>query len=98
MDMSLIDLAQHLRQSREEIVSRWLETVLTTAHKAPAASGLDRVQLRDHIPTLVKEIEATLVGQATPRVESEARDHGTVRWEDGFEIDELIWELSALRL
>jgi signal transduction histidine kinase len=96
--MSLIDLAQHLRQSREALVDRWLKTVLTTAHKAPAASGLDRVQLRNHIPTLLKEIEATLVGEATPKVEAEARDHGTVRWEDGFIIDEMIWELSALRL
>jgi signal transduction histidine kinase len=96
--MGLSALAQHLRQSREELVDRWLKTVLTTAHKAPAASGLDRVQLRDHIPTLLREIEATLVGEATPGVEAEARDHGTVRWEDGFLIDEMVWELSALRL
>src|SRR5207244_3401229 len=34
----------------------------------------------------------------TPGVEAEAREHGTLRWGQGFLIDEVLWELSALRL
>jgi signal transduction histidine kinase/ActR/RegA family two-component response regulator len=96
--MSLTGLVQHLRASREEIVHRWLETVLTTAHKAPAARGLAQVHLRNHIPALLEQIETTVADEATPGVETEARVHGSQRWEHGFLVDELIGELSALRL
>src|SRR5437773_1883022 len=96
--MSLTPLVQHLRASREELVNRWLETVLTTAHKSVAARGLAGVHLRNHIPALLEQIEATVAGETTPGVEADAREHGTQRWGHGFQIDEVIWELSALRL
>src|SRR4051812_3910967 len=96
--MSLIGLAQHLREGREEIVTCWLQTVLATAHKAPASRGLQQVALRNHIPLLLQEIEGAIAGEATPEVDAEAREHGTQRWGHGFFIDEVIGELSALRL
>jgi len=96
--MSLSGLAQHLREGREEIVTCWLQTVLATAHKAPASRGLEQVALRNHIPLLLQEIEGAIAGEATPEVDAEAREHGTQRWGHGFFIDEIIGELSALRL
>jgi signal transduction histidine kinase len=96
--MSITGLVQHLRESREEILRIWLADVLLAAHKSPAAQGLTTVHLRDHIPILLVEIEKTIAGEKTPGVEAEAREHGTERWGHGFVIDEMIWELSALRL
>jgi signal transduction histidine kinase/ActR/RegA family two-component response regulator len=56
------------------------------------------MHLRNHIPALLEQIETTAADEATPGVETEARVHGTQRWEHGFLVDELIGELSALRL
>ena len=96
--MSMTGLIQHLRESREEIIRLWLETVVSTAHKSPTARGMAAVHLRDHIPALLEQIEATVADEGTPGVEADAREHGTQRWGQRFLIDEVIWELSALRL
>jgi len=89
-------LVQHLRESREEIMSLWLETVLSTAHEAPAARGLTTLVLRDDVPRLLSEIERTIDGEETPKVEAEARDHGTQLFHQDLAL--LVDELSVRRL
>jgi signal transduction histidine kinase len=54
--------------------------------------------LQEHIPLLLEQVAHAVADEATPGVEAEARDHGSQRWDHGFVVEEVIWELSALRL
>lgn len=95
---SLSILVALLKREREVLLSRWREQV----RQIPSARHLDVPTLNDHIPVLLDELseaflsasdetisETLLVG--TPPL------HGIERWQDGFDIVEIVAEYSILR-
>jgi signal transduction histidine kinase len=93
--MTLVLFAQHLRASKEAIIARWQESVQREA--VPSAKGLSEPQLRDHLPSLLEEIAVALEGEPTPAVDAEGRAHGRHRWGSGYDIGEVLWEISLLQ-
>ncbi|MDF3070353.1 MAG: Chemotaxis protein methyltransferase CheR [Polyangiaceae bacterium] len=65
-------------------------------------AGTTRAQLVDHVPRLLAEIAERLKAPTRPRadspeIEETAREHGTNRWELGYDIEQLTREFDVLR-
>lgn len=65
------------------------------------ADRLTRDQLIDHLPAILDSICIALTAQdlepVEPGIERNARQHGNVRWRQGYRLDELVRELELLR-
>jgi signal transduction histidine kinase len=90
-------VAQALRQGRQKIVLRWEEAVRQTL---PKADELTTKQVRDSIPIvvdqMVRTLESTDAGQLQTFVEV-TRQHGVVRYNEAYNIRELVVEYRLLR-
>jgi len=94
----LDELAALIQRERETLLSRWREQV----RKLPSAQGLDTPTLNDHVPALLDELSAALrnvadqsIAQAVLGGSSPA--HGMERYQNGFDIVEVVAEYSILR-
>jgi two-component system phosphate regulon sensor histidine kinase PhoR len=95
---TLESLATGLLEERDALVVAWRERVC----KLPSARDLDAPTLNDHIPGWIAEL-----GLALRAVVLEASDeckpaavpfaHGVQRFEDGFDIEEVVAEYNILR-
>jgi two-component system, OmpR family, phosphate regulon sensor histidine kinase PhoR len=94
----LDELAALIQRERETLLSRWREQV----RKLPSAQGLDTPTLNDQVPALLDELSAALrnvadqsIAQAVLGGSSPA--HGMERYQNGFDIVEVVAEYSILR-
>lgn len=94
----LHDLAALVEGEREILQSRWREAV----RRLPSAQELDTPKLNDHIPGVLDELVAAL--QAPPLDAGisaysggSSPIHGQQRFEEGFDIVEVVSEYSILR-
>ena len=99
--ISLRVLAEFLCARRELITSQWVERV-RAERKIDASDGLPREELMDHLPKLFDNLTDQL-RQADPEVHASeasrnAQAHGDHRWEQQYRLDELLREISILRL
>ena len=94
----LARLAALLTQQRDLVLKLWRQQVA----QLPSAKHLDEPTLNDHVPTLLEELADALrsandktiqeaVLQGTPPI------HGMQRFEDGFDIVEVVAEYDILR-
>jgi signal transduction histidine kinase len=98
--LTLARLASYLESQRTPLTDQWLLAVRRDPEIA-AADRLTHQQLVDHLPQIYEECcnflrtrDATaLVGDAR----DDAQEHGGIRWQDGYKIDELIRELEVFR-
>ena len=94
-------LSNYLTDRRSRIVSEWMTAVLSDP-AVPAADRLTVVQLKDHIPLVLDDLSRTLEDAFNQEVKERAKwraaTHGQVRWEQRFDISQLVRELSALRI
>src|SRR5688572_24895908 len=91
-------LAATIRRERDVLLSRWREQV----RQLPSAKHLDTPTLNDHVPALLDElakafesvsdesIPETLLAGSPPM-------HGVQRFQDGFDIVEVVAEYNILR-
>lgn len=91
-------LAALVRQERQSLLANWRAQVKTL----PSARHLDTPTLNDHIPGLIDELAIALgVGSeqtiAEAVVEGTPPAHGVQRYQDGFDIDEVVAEYNILR-
>jgi signal transduction histidine kinase len=90
-------LSQALRERVDSIMRQWEQAV---RHALPAANRLNVEQLRDHLP-LVLRVLADVLGADVPRqnsrLEEEPVQHGIDRFDQDFNIQELIIEYRLLR-
>lgn len=94
-------IAQYLADRRTEILSAWRNA---NARDPALVSGsaLPTVQLIDHIPSILDAFEARLVqppraGTAADQMgEEAAAAHGLHRWQQGYNLSEVIRELGLL--
>ena len=67
----------------------------------PAADELTVSQLKDHIPQILDDLSRTLEDAFSQEVKDRAKGraaiHGHIRWEQRFDISQLIREISGLR-
>ncbi len=92
-------LAKSLESQREDIINEWLEKV----RKDPEipTDSLTWEQVRDHIPQLFDDLTGTLDRYGSDvvaeKAEKDGEEHGAARWEQGFELPEMLRELMHLR-
>jgi len=95
---NLDKLATLIRHERDALLARWREQV----RLLPSAKYLDTPTLNDHVPVLLDEL-ATAFRRVSEETIAEALlegtppAHGQQRYEDGFDIVEVVAEYNILR-
>jgi len=94
----LLRIGVLIHQERSGLLARWREEV----RQLPSAQHLDTPTLTDHVPQLVDEIAAALLAQSTETIPEALKEgtppaHGIQRFEDGFDIEEMVAEYNILR-
>jgi two-component system, OmpR family, phosphate regulon sensor histidine kinase PhoR len=87
-----------IREQRDLLVSRWRRQVRTL----PSAKGMDTPSLNDHMPFLLDELANALESQPDDSAEEALLQgsppvHGRQRFQDGFNIVEVVAEYNVLR-
>ena len=92
------EIRRLLRNGQETIVRTWTEKV-TADRRVNSDDRLSYLQLVDHIPQIVEELQDALAErrEEVPML-SEAREHGRQRWRQGYELKEVVRELTLLRI
>ena len=91
------EIRRLLKNGQETIVRTWTEKV-TADRRINSDERLSYLQLVDHIPQIVEELHNALGNhhEESPML-SEAREHGRQRWRQGYELKEVVRELTLLR-
>jgi two-component system, OmpR family, phosphate regulon sensor histidine kinase PhoR len=95
---NLNELSALIKRERETLLSQWREQV----RQLPSAKDLDTPTLNDHVPALLDELVAAfhlMSDQTIPEalVEGSPPVHGQQRFQDGFDIVEVVAEYNILR-
>jgi signal transduction histidine kinase len=93
-----VALANHLRDRREALMLEWHSAVKRDPDLNQGAS-LPRADLFDHIPALLRAFEERLrytAGPVEPAAVEPASAHGLQRWQQGYDLREVIRELGQL--
>ena len=92
------DIRRLLKNGQETIVRTWTEKV-TADRRVTSDERLSYLQLVDHIPQIVEELhEALGEGRPQPPGPCQGREHGRQRWRQGYELKEVVRELTLLRV
>jgi signal transduction histidine kinase len=88
-------LAGFLRRNRERAIAAWEHAI----RAIPAAAMLDVAELRDHMPSLIDRVLALVEtpGASTLGIGDLPEQHAIVRLQEGFNLEQVAWEYSALR-
>jgi hypothetical protein len=92
-------LAKSLDSQRDDIINEWL----TRVRKDPAipTDSLTLEQVRDHLPQLFDDLTETLNRYGSEAVadqsEKDGEEHGSARWQQGFQLPEMLREVMHLR-
>jgi hypothetical protein len=90
-------ISRLLRTGQETIVRDWTEKV-TSDRRINSDARLSYIQLIDHVPQIVEELqEAIARGDRRAPMMTEGREHGRQRWRQGYELKEVVRELTLLR-
>lgn len=87
-----------LETGSETIVRTWTQKVASDK-RVQSDAQLDYLQLIDHVPQIIEELRQALARDAHPDTGSlrKGREHGRQRWRQGYELKEVIRELTLLR-
>jgi two-component system phosphate regulon sensor histidine kinase PhoR len=91
-------LAALIKHEQATLLSRWREQV----RLLPSAKGLDTPTLNDHVPPLLDELalafqQAAEAAIPKPLIEGSAPLHGSQRYQEGFDMVEVVAEYNILR-
>jgi two-component system phosphate regulon sensor histidine kinase PhoR len=93
----LEQLSTMILQERELLLEQWR----SKAREIPAARKLDVPALNDHIPLLIVELAEALHRSEPGDIEDDGvrtpPSHGVQRFEDGFDIEQVVAEYNILR-
>ena len=92
------DISRLLQSGADLIVREWTHKV-SSDRRVSSDAGLTYLQLVDHVPQILEEIRHAIVFEphtvcATAR---EGEKHGRMRWQQGYELKEVVRELILLR-
>ena len=91
------EISRLLQSGQETIVRNWTEKV-TADRRINSDERLSYLQLVDHIPQIVEELRlALLYEQRGGAMLTQGSEHGRQRWKQGYELKEVVRELTLLR-
>jgi len=94
-------LAGFLSESRARIIADWTAAVHRDRHIV-SSEALTHTQLTDHIPQLMDDLNDTLYHAFSEDINERsawtAATHGHIRWQEGYDLSELLREMGDLRL
>jgi hypothetical protein len=91
------EISRLLESGQETIVRNWTEKV-TADRRINSDERLSYLQLVDHIPQIVEELRlALLYEQRGGAMLTQGAEHGRQRWKQGYELKEVVRELTLLR-
>src|SRR3954463_16007406 len=97
---AVAQFGQFVLDNQERIIRHWL-TVVDRSPEVPASEDLTYRQLLDHLPELCLELGSLLRRPDVPSIRDQAaRDagaHGRKRWQQGYNLAELIREVCLIR-
>ncbi len=98
MTAVISQLAKLIRLNKDALLKRWRDQV----RALPSAAHLDIPTLNDHIPALLDELALALEQPSEKTIAETLKDgtppeHGIQRFEDGFDITEVVAEYNILR-
>jgi PAS domain S-box-containing protein len=88
-------VAAHLDEQTPAIVLAWRDAVRREGN-VPQAASLTRQEFIDHIPELIDEMAACIKGDSSD-VARQGKNHGRMRWRQGYDIGEIVAEMGHLR-
>lgn len=92
------EISRLLRNGQETIVRTWTEKV-SADRRINSDERLSYLQLVDHIPQIVEELQDALNDRRDePPMLTQGREHGRQRWRQGYELKEVVRELTLLRV
>jgi len=98
--VSLAGFAEYLANQQSTILEQW-QLIVRRDTQIETADRLRHRELIDHLPRLLHELCDFLRARDADILTGDARrvatSHGELRWQDGYEIDELLRELEAFR-
>ena len=91
------EISRLLKSGQETIVRDWTEKVAAD-RRINSDARLSYVQLIDHVPQIVEELRLALSDpQVSSRSLEQGKEHGRQRWRQGYELKEVVRELTLLR-
>ena len=91
------ELSRLLENGSETIVRKWTEKV-TSDRRVCSDAELTYAQLLDHVPQIVAELTNALADESRDvRTLIEGKEHGRLRWRQGYDLKEVVRELTLLR-
>jgi two-component system phosphate regulon sensor histidine kinase PhoR len=98
MNEYLSRLATLVEERQSQIIDQWK----AVARKLPRAQRLDEPLLLDHMPQILHELSSALIHAQSlsiieMRAHKSAKEHGAIRFQLGFDVEEVIAEFGLLR-
>jgi signal transduction histidine kinase len=97
---SLVRFADYLKSQEATVTEQWLLAVRRDT-QIDSSDRLNHGQLVDHLPRIHQECCEFLskrdAGMLAGEARTDAREHGVVRWQHGYRIDEVLRELETFR-
>jgi two-component system, OmpR family, phosphate regulon sensor histidine kinase PhoR len=98
MNENVSRLSQLIRDRQADIIDEWK----TAAARLPRAQHLDEPLLLDHMPQMLEELSTALIHSQNRSIiemsaHKSAKQHGEVRYQLGFDVEEVIAEFGLLR-
>ena len=90
-------IADYLEEHKDEILDRWRNAAEAEPAQAKRLAKMDDGELLDHLPALTEALIRVLRGEQESRVEEDARRHGHQRRLDGYNVVDVLWELTIFR-
>lgn len=94
------DIADFLEKQKEDILTEWRQRVRTDSSILPSKS-LNQAALTNHLPQIfdalcatIRQYRSSLIAEQAVK---DAREHGAIRWRQGYELSEVMRELKHLR-
>jgi signal transduction histidine kinase len=91
--------AEYLRARQSSITDAWVEAVRSD-YAIASSQKLTRSELSDHLPALFNDLLDYFLTSAAEttrdRVRREARRHGNQRWNQGYQLTELLREIGII--
>jgi len=95
-----VQLADHLSEKKDAIISEWLERVRADA-AVMATESLSTTALTNHLPEIFEDLTNTLRHYGSDVVAEQAvkdaGEHGATRLRQGYELPEMLREFMHLR-
>ena len=88
-------VAEHLDERTHAVIASWRSSILRSGD-VPRSRSLTQAEFIDHVPALIDRMAKRLRGESAD-VAGDAEKHGHTRWEQGYDLTEVVAEYGHLR-